>query len=670
MEGYLYKWINMISGWKPRYVSILDGRIEVSQTKNEVNKKVYNLVHINIIDYKKCEFQLIDKDNQTELFFKTFSEIEKASWIFHIKDEQSKTKCTIMKKNQKTNRKSTLSDEKEKVKNQDPIKFLETGLLSIQENVHEMNIALSLLNEHLQTINNKNHPLVKAYDQFFKIKQNLRQNIDDTIICVVDLKQQNKKREEIFYDALETFNDINEKDNKVIRKIDLDDIKSDLSDDTFDECHDLANIEITFDSVSLSKLEHSLGKKKDNNILALKNSYDYEIRKALSKNIKSSTSMISDLVKNLMKERASLPITYNEPLSMLQRCIEPFQNFYLVEKAYSEQNIEDKLSWIAGFVMSEFSFNINRLLKPFNPLLGETFEYVDKKNNFIAFAEQVSHHPPISAYLVESSKITIFGDTKNKHKFALLKGSVEMTFHSKTNILFHETKEKEINNLVNSATNHFCYNKPLLYMKGIIYGTPHYDIVGKVKIEDLKNPNSWVEIEFIEEGKKGFNFGDVQGRIVKDNQTKYILQGNWLSGLSIYSESKELIKEIWKISNDKFITNKDSINNYLLSEYSYDLNNLPDSLKKVIPITDSRLRPDQRELENGNIEDAEQLKLKLEEEQRVRAKLYEVEKKIYNPNYFKLVTNNEGSFYIPSNSYWEDRLNGSFDHLVKIFNIH
>ena len=37
--------------------------------------------------------------------------------------------------------------------------------------------------------------------------------------------------------------------------------------------------------------------------------------------------------------------------------------------------------------------------KPFNPVLGESFEYVTENFRFIS--EQVSHHPPISAYHIE-----------------------------------------------------------------------------------------------------------------------------------------------------------------------------------------------------------------------------------------------------------------------------
>jgi hypothetical protein len=47
--------------------------------------------------------------------------------------------------------------------------------------------------------------------------------------------------------------------------------------------------------------------------------------------------------------------------------------------------------------------NIERCLtKPFNPLLGETFEFVNPGHHKY-LAEQVSHHPPITA-------IAIIGD--------------------------------------------------------------------------------------------------------------------------------------------------------------------------------------------------------------------------------------------------------------------
>ena len=48
---------------------------------------------------------------------------------------------------------------------------------------------------------------------------------------------------------------------------------------------------------------------------------------------------------------------------------------------------------------------INRTTKPFNPLLGETWEYDDGDLKIIT--EQVSHHPPISAGILNISNVTI-----------------------------------------------------------------------------------------------------------------------------------------------------------------------------------------------------------------------------------------------------------------------
>ena len=49
-------------------------------------------------------------------------------------------------------------------------------------------------------------------------------------------------------------------------------------------------------------------------------------------------------------------------------------------------------------------FIVDRYWKPFNPLLGETFEFIDKAQGYAVVCEQVSHHPPVSALHAESDK--------------------------------------------------------------------------------------------------------------------------------------------------------------------------------------------------------------------------------------------------------------------------
>lgn len=73
---------------------------------------------------------------------------------------------------------------------------------------------------------------------------------------------------------------------------------------------------------------------------------------------------------------------------------------------------------IIAFIVSSLSTHLERTSKPFNPLLGETFEL--KKENDSAFhfiAEQVSHHPPISALHVHGLNWTVTANVEPKIKF-------------------------------------------------------------------------------------------------------------------------------------------------------------------------------------------------------------------------------------------------------------
>lgn len=58
-----------------------------------------------------------------------------------------------------------------------------------------------------------------------------------------------------------------------------------------------------------------------------------------------------------------------------------------------------------------------RTCKPFNPLLGETFEYVDTQRKFRFLAEKVVHHPTVLAAHVEGMGWTADADLEVKSKF-------------------------------------------------------------------------------------------------------------------------------------------------------------------------------------------------------------------------------------------------------------
>jgi hypothetical protein len=71
-----------------------------------------------------------------------------------------------------------------------------------------------------------------------------------------------------------------------------------------------------------------------------------------------------------------MPAAFCEPLSLLQRFTENVYYSHLLDKASLSMDPCKRLEYVAAFAVTGISANIDRLSKPFNPLLGETFELV------------------------------------------------------------------------------------------------------------------------------------------------------------------------------------------------------------------------------------------------------------------------------------------------------
>lgn len=111
------------------------------------------------------------------------------------------------------------------------------------------------------------------------------------------------------------------------------------------------------------------------------------------------------IIKNCIGKDLSkipMPVNFNEPLSMLQRLTEDFEYAELLDSAAKCKSPSEQLAWIAAFTISSYSTTANRTGKPFNPLLGETYE-LDRTEDlgWRCINEQVSHHPPIAAQFCE-----------------------------------------------------------------------------------------------------------------------------------------------------------------------------------------------------------------------------------------------------------------------------
>ncbi|KAL3182614.1 hypothetical protein MRX96_034530 [Rhipicephalus microplus] len=89
-----------------------------------------------------------------------------------------------------------------------------------------------------------------------------------------------------------------------------------------------------------------------------------------------------------------MPVNFNEPLSTLQRLTEDYEYSELLDQAAQCDDPALQLVYIAAFAVSSYATTSNRTGKPFNPLLGETYE-CDRRDDlgWRAISEQVGSLP-------------------------------------------------------------------------------------------------------------------------------------------------------------------------------------------------------------------------------------------------------------------------------------
>ncbi|XP_029773852.1 oxysterol-binding protein-related protein 2 [Suricata suricatta] len=74
--------------------------------------------------------------------------------------------------------------------------------------------------------------------------------------------------------------------------------------------------------------------------------------------------------------KITMPIAFNEPLSFLQRITEYMEHVYLIHRASCQPQALERMQCVAAFAVSAVASQWERTGKPFNPLLGETYELI------------------------------------------------------------------------------------------------------------------------------------------------------------------------------------------------------------------------------------------------------------------------------------------------------
>lgn len=139
----------------------------------------------------------------------------------------------------------------------------------------------------------------------------------------------------------------------------------------------------------------------------------------VDKNFKVKVSLVKILKDSIGKDlsRITIPVQFAEPTNLLQRLVEDMQYVNVLDAAAKCKDSLLRLAHVAGFAAGGYSGTIGRLGKPFNPLLGETYEWVNREQGFRLVSEQVSHHPQISALHAEGKEWAIWTTILTKNKY-------------------------------------------------------------------------------------------------------------------------------------------------------------------------------------------------------------------------------------------------------------
>ncbi|XP_045662156.1 oxysterol-binding protein-related protein 6 isoform X12 [Ursus americanus] len=359
----------------------------------------------------------------------------------------------------------------------------------------------------------------------------------------------------------------------------------------------------------------------------------------------SNINLWNILRNNIGKDlsKVSMPVELNEPLNTLQHLCEEIEYSELLDKASETDDPYERMVLIAAFAVSGYCSTYFRAgSKPFNPVLGETYECIREDKGFRFFSEQVSHHPPISACHCESKNFVFWQDIRWKNKF--WGKSMEILPVGTLNVMLPKYGD--------------CYvwNKVTTCIHNILSGRRWIEHYGEVTIRNTKSSVCICKLTFVKVNYWNSNVNEVQG-VVMDQEGKVVhrLFGKWHEGL--YCGVAPSAKCIWRPGS--MPTNYELY--YGFTRFAIELNELDPVLKDLLPPTDARFRPDQRYLEEGNVEAAAAEKQRVEELQRSRRRYMEENNLEHIPKFFKKVIDaNQREAWVSNDTYWELRKDPGF----------
>ncbi|KAJ5240203.1 hypothetical protein N7468_004822 [Penicillium chermesinum] len=171
--------------------------------------------------------------------------------------------------------------------------------------------------------------------------------------------------------------------------------------------------------------------------------------------------------------------------------------------------------------------------KPLNPFLGELFigkwepGSDPELGETLLFSEQVSHHPPVTAYAIrnEKHKVELQGYNAQKASFSSTI-QVKQIGHAVYTVTPPGSNEKE----------RYVITLPNLHIESLIYGTPFVELEKSTKI--VSSSGYAAKVDFSGKGKRG------------EKNPSYTIDGQWSDSFTVKDARTKSVVDKWCIKEN------------------------------------------------------------------------------------------------------------------------
>jgi len=253
-------------------------------------------------------------------------------------------------------------------------------------------------------------------------------------------------------------------------------------------------------------------------------------------------SLIAQLRVGMDLSKVTFPTFVLEPRSMLERITDFMAHPDLLFGAEECDDPEERFIRVLQYYLAGWHIKPRGVKKPYNPVLGEFFrckyDYPNGTQGFY-IAEQVSHHPPVSAFFYASpaNKVAVVGNLRPKSRF--LGNSVQTQMDG----------ENRVTLLGRPEDGEYVITMPNMFARGILFGKMVLELGDTCTATNAAH-DMHAELEFKTKGFFSGAYNALAGRVRRAGAERGEIAGKWSETMEFRAPGGAAPRVLFDVARD------------------------------------------------------------------------------------------------------------------------